>query len=191
MFIRSKKLYAILVFLLYLAWGFVQERLKISMNFYIEQSSAIPGFYEQSAQWRSAKLEELKANANARHDYYWSHESINLFNDLSLSEMKMLKAVFAVFFILFSFIAALLVLKLWFGSAKVLFGLILCYSAILILLLLAGGIAFLFPKMSGWYAISRELLGIIQSPIPLMVVGLLFRFFVNNDSQSNKLQHDS
>jgi len=168
----------------------MQERLKIAVNFYLEQSSVISGFYDQNAEWRNAAMNELKAKANAKHDYYWNHNSIDSFNHLSFSEMKMLKGLLAVFFILLSFFAALLVLKLWFGSGNVLYVLVFGYAVILILLLFAAVLVFLFPAMSGWYAVSRELLGIVQSPIPLLVLGLLFRFFVNDHSQSNKLQHD-
>lgn len=173
---KNPKFYAAALFTLLLALGFVQERLKISLNFYLEQSVKIPGFYELNPTQRSIEIDKLKSAVHAPYDYYWSHKSVYAYNYLSLKSLTALKWGLALVFVAIAFVLSQAILKQWFGSTYKKVWLVYIFAGILFLLafMALGSLVFNLSKLT--YPVMRELLGIIQSPVPLIVLGILMSF---------------
>lgn len=159
-----------------LALGFVQERLKISLNFYLEQSAQIPGFYDLDHQQRAVELEKRKSAVHAPYDYYWSHTSVYAYNYLNFRSLTGLKWGMAIVFVGLTFLLSQVILKYWFGSAYRGDWLVYGFAAVLLLIVLIAGMSFVFNISKLTYPLLRELLGIIQSPVPLLIIGILKSF---------------
>lgn len=147
--------------------GFFQERLKVSINFTIEKGDQIEHFYEMSANERIDALKQIKTNNPF--DYYQSHDSVNILNHLSRTQLKMTKWIITVIFVLVFFLLNRLALQWIFNNSTLTKWLATTYIAAFCsaLVIYFGG--YIFGRPDLFYAVSRKMVGALQSPIPAMM----------------------
>lgn len=153
--------------LLAIGIGFFQERLKVSINFTIEKGDSIEHFYEMSANERIDALSQIKTNNPF--DYYQSHESVNALNHLSRQQLKISKWLITVVFVVVFFLLNRLALWWIFDSPTLTKWLATTYIVAFCgaLLIYSGG--YIFGRSDLFYAVSRKMVGALQSPIPAMM----------------------
>jgi hypothetical protein len=157
----------IALILLAIGIGFFQERLKVSINFTIEKGDRIEHFYDMSADQRIEALKQIKTNNPF--DYYQSHDSINALNHLSRGQLKLAKWIVTVFFVVVFFFLNRLALKWIFDNSTLSKWLATTYVVAFCsaLVIYFGGYVFGRPDL--FYAVSRKMVGALQSPIPAMM----------------------
>lgn len=153
--------------LLVIAIGFFQERLKVSINFTLDKGDRIEHFYQMSFDQRVEVLAQVKNNNPF--DYYQSHESVHILNNFSRNQLKALKWGVTVFFVLVFFFLNRLALNWIFNSSVLNKWLATTYLAAFIsaFVIYFGG--FIFGRPDLFYAVSRKMVGALQSPIPAMM----------------------
>jgi hypothetical protein len=148
--------------------GFYQERLKISINYVIENGPQISGFFEMNEQQRKEAIELHRVNAPF--DYYHNHSTEEWLYRLSFTQLNRLKwAVTIVSLAVFCFLNAL-ILRMYSGHWKLARRLIMMYAVMVV----AAFAIFFVGRFSGHgesaYAISRRITGALQSLVPLMII---------------------
>lgn len=176
------RIVVVLAVLAFVALGFVQERLKVSLNYYLEVTASYPSFYELPPARRDAWLNERQVNAP--YDYYYNHQRVNWYHQFSRIELQLVKWAFALGFISIHLALSGAVLLKIDGLNLKQFGAVikhkqqgksLRYLLGLYLGALALALAF-FAAMrvvsnpTAAYAVARESLGFMQSPFPLILV---------------------
>ena len=158
----------ITVLIFALALGFFQEKIKISVNYLIEQGSAIPGFDSLSSAERQQAIEERRIHAPF--DYYHNHTTVNWlfrFNSHELAFMKwVITSCSLVLFALINILLLAIVQKKFQLTRAV----ILTYAVLVSIAfgIYAFGIAANVRDEA--YAFSRKILGALQSIIPAMII---------------------
>lgn len=151
-----------------IVFGFVQENVKVNINFILEQGDRIPGFFDQDVAVRKEWLQQCTVFSPL--DYYHSHKPIEWFYGFSRKSLVRAKWILTpVYAGIFWWINGT-VLVLLFGSPKWRIWLLKAYALILVIgfsIYLTGRL-FGFPEVA--YAVSRKLTGGLQSLIPLMVI---------------------
>lgn len=147
--------------------GFFQERLKVSINFTLEKGESITDFYSLSPEQRTEALARIKSNNPF--DYYQSHDSVNVLNYFSRSQLKAFKWVVTVFFVVVFFFLNRLALQWIFDNAMLSKWLTTTYVVAFCsaLIIYFGG--FVFGRPDLFYNVSRKMVGALQSPIPAMM----------------------
>jgi|JI10StandDraft_1071094.scaffolds.fasta_scaffold06624_6 hypothetical protein len=157
-----------IVILLAIVIGFVQENVKVNINYLIDKGEAIPGFFESNAKVKGEMLEKVKINAPF--DYYHNHAKIDFLLSLNHGQLVMLKWIATlVFIVVFMFINASIIT--WFTEDKLYFKRTLwMYAGFFMLALLI----YMAGKFTGTslqaYGVSREIVGGLQSLVPLMIL---------------------
>ncbi|MCH2197542.1 MAG: hypothetical protein MK081_02080 [Flavobacteriales bacterium] len=172
-----KRWLAFTIIPVFIVLGFVQEMVKVNVNYYLEQTSNVPGFYNGTYEQRKQWMEDHRIDAPF--DYYYSHRPIDWLHHLSLGQLSKLKWGLAVFFIGIHFTLNVLFLRLYFRAseekqrkqAKRFLPMLYIVSFVLAGIFLVGG------KLIGMdvpsYNISRKILGFMQSPMPAILLILL------------------
>lgn len=165
-----KKRIVWIVFWLILAviTGFVQERLKVNVNYLIENGDKMNGFFDQSAETKREWLEFSKIDAP--YDYYHNHGRLEFLLNFSRKQLTILKWAITVIFVGVFLVINAYLLKGLTGSRDLL---IWCVRLYLIFFALSFGI-YLFGVLTGSatqaYGISRKIVGGLQSLIPFMIL---------------------
>lgn len=159
-----KKLTLMLTILVGIFLGFVQELVKININYTLEAGEKIPNFYNQSPEIKKQWIEQTAIDAPF--DYYHNHRKIDALLSLNQRELTMLKWGVTLLFIVLFFLINLTILHNTIGDKSVIRWFALLYAAFM---MLAAGL-YVFGKMTGTlnqsYAVSREIVGGLQSMIP-------------------------
>ena len=157
----------ILLVLTAIGIGFFQERVKVSINFTIEKGDKIENFYNLTAAERVLALQSIKNNNPF--DYYQSHDSINVLNHLSRAQLRGAKWIVTIVFILIFFVLNRIALKWIFNSELLSRWLAMTYLVAFVsaLVIYCGG--YIFGRPDLFYAVSRKMVGALQSPIPAMM----------------------
>ena len=159
------------VFLLVIALGFFQERFKVALNRYIEQSQNHPEFFLWDTQEKTAFIE--KSSPYIPYDYYYNHESFSLFHELSLSQLTALKwLATAIFIFLNGYFGWLIIKHLHWKQSKNFY--LWLHVGVLILALLIYSNGILIGFRDEGYGAARRLVGFLQSPIPAIIVWFCF-----------------
>jgi hypothetical protein len=157
----------IALILLAITIGFFQERLKVSINFTLDKGDKIVHFYDLTYDQRVSALEQAKNNNPF--DYYQSHDSVHLLNYFSRNQLQALKWAITVLFVIVFYFLNRLALN-WIFSSNILGKwlattyIVAFFSALTIYF---GG--FIFGRPDLFYAVSRKMVGALQSPIPAMM----------------------
>jgi hypothetical protein len=157
--------YAVFV-ALYVALGFTAERLKVSVNYYLEQADAIEGFFDLPPDRRDAALQNLPL---IPYDYYHSHRRFQGYHHLTRPQLVRLKWAIAG-----GLIAIYLIIGTWaLHYERIAWAKRYLYIGVGIAMFVA--LAFMavsasFPHVHGAYAIARKVLGFIQSPLPVIFI---------------------
>lgn len=148
--------------------GFLQENLKVSVNYLLETGDRIPTFFQQDSNTKQVWLEQVKVNAPF--DYYHNHKRIDWLNQLSRENLVRLKWVITLLFVVaFMFINAWLIM--WWTNERLYFKWTLrlyLFFFILSFAIYVGGL--LTGTLPQAYGVSRKLVGGLQSLVPLMIL---------------------
>jgi hypothetical protein len=158
---------AILIFLV-LVSGFYQEKLKISINYIIEQAAKMPGFFEQTP---DKKMEWIElARVSAPFDYYHNHQTITWLYQLDSRQLSILKWGVTGFFLLWFLILNILLLKTLTVSHEIIRYIPLLYVFLIVISLVFYGVGSISGQHQIAYTISRRVMGALQSVIPALVL---------------------
>lgn len=156
-----------LVLILGLIAGFVQEYIKINVNYVLETGKQIPGFFTFDSITKKKWIEYKKAQLPS--DFYHKPKTIELLYEMNETELNRAKwAITFVFLIVFLIINGL-ILRLITGEWQLVKWLVYLYLFFFILSLCI----FALGKLVGdvpWYSISREIAGALQSLTPLIII---------------------
>jgi hypothetical protein len=166
----KQRILALLVFSLLVLSGFVQERWKVAINFYLDQGDRIPGFYEMIPEERREALQTTKKSFNRPHDYYYSHETPALLCRADRKQAVWVKWGLAILLLLYSALFNALFIRLWFGAAQYVRWLLRMYGIALFLAFAGNGILRCTGLTDIAYLFSREILGALQSALPSMLL---------------------
>lgn len=161
---------AIFLIIAFLAMGFYQERVKVGINFLIEHSILVPNYNELGSSERESAIQAIRSSQNVAYDYYYSHSSLSWLYSFGVGGLKMLKWIVTALSILLHLLACYWILFWWFGDALSIKQLAFLFAAVILLsgsVLIAGK---LMGRGAQAYAFARELLGSVQSLVPLMVL---------------------
>lgn len=142
--------------------GLVQEQAKIKINHYLAVATD-SNLWEKEA---SHRKEWWDSNApEGRHNFYVSRDTWGWFHRLSQSEMVAFKWGFSAMVLLGFLVLDMLLLKAWGVPERVqwLFAMYVTTGFPMV------GFALSSPG-DAWYALARECLGFLQSPLPSLLV---------------------
>lgn len=151
----------------FIVLGFVQERAKVSLNYYLDRAQLEPAFFDFPPERRDAWLNEHAVNAP--YDYYYNHKRIRWYDHLSHKQLEVLKWMYALIFIALHVLLSHLALKMW-KAPRAMFATIYIGT----LSIMALSLIFFTLSRTGQgeaaYNVARKLLGFIQSPLPLVLL---------------------
>lgn len=165
------KLLGVLVLAFSLVLGFFQENAKVGINYYLEQSATILGFYQLDSEGRREAMKQREIDAPF--DYYYSHRKLDFLNEWSESKISKAKWGLAAVLIVVNFGLNFLLLRFWTEPQLKKFRalLLLTISAVLIC-----GVFLIGGKLLGYaapgYNVARKALGFLQGPLPAIVLWL-------------------
>jgi len=123
-------------------------------------------------------IDRLYYNQEVKH----YHSFYNFLEPLDVKGLMTLKWILTFVFTLINLSLSVIILKRLFKDPSM--PLKLLYLGYAVLFIIAG-LFYLFGNLSGFsnlgYTLSRRFMGLIQSPVPLMVVAAAHMLFVNND----------
>jgi len=159
----------IVLFLFFgISFGFVQENIKVNLNFILEQGDRIPGFFGQDVGKRKELLEQCTVFSPL--DYYHSHQPIEGFYGLSRKALVRTKWILTPLFAVVFWWVNSSVLVILFKDRNWRKWLAIAYA----LLFGLGFSIYVVGKFAGipeaTYAVSRKITGGLQSLIPLMIM---------------------
>lgn len=158
--------WVILIFL-YISIGFFQELVKVNVNYIIENGYKIEGFYQKSAEERTLLIENSKYKNPF--DYYHSHTTIPFFNYFSEGQLKALKWILTLVFVIIFFYINLKALSLIIDDGRFKRWLMMTYVITFCSALGIYGLGVIFGSPDLFYNISRKMVGALQSPVPAMM----------------------
>lgn len=161
---------AILVFAGMLFAGYLQEHLKIAVNYLLEFAPLIPHYDELMPEQREEALQLIKEGQTVVYDYYYSHRSYPFLFRFNLSSLKLLKWATAPAFVLVQLLGVLAIVWLLFREKRWLRYISVSYALVFVASFAVYFLGKLVGQEAQWYAVSRELLGALQSPMPLMLI---------------------
>ena len=148
--------------------GFYQEKLKISVNYILEQGAKMPGFDEQSPDRKKEWIE--RARVSAPFDYYHNHQTIAWLYRLDARQLSMLKWAITGFFLLWFLALNIMLLKALSASNEIIRYLPLIYGSLIVISLILYGAGSILGQQQIAYALSRRVMGALQSVIPVLII---------------------
>jgi len=154
--------------LLFVVLGFLQELLKVNINYQIEVGDTIPGFFEESHDQRTILLS--KQYVYAPFDYYYSHMSLDALSYFSRKQLIIMKWGLTLGLVALYYFLNTRVVKMLVGgkrAVRVHLGLYLALFGFSFIIFLVGKVLGM-PEAS--YAISRKIVGFLESPISIAFI---------------------
>jgi len=165
---KSRYFLIVILLSLGLCAGFLQEYLKINVNYILETGRQIPGFFSMDEEKKKAWIEYKKKNAP--NDFYHKPETITALYSLKEQTLEQIKWINTIAFIgVFLFLNVSLV-RLITGNNQLARWMLYLYGAFFILALIVFLLGKLTGKLENTYMLSREIVGGLQSLIPLMIM---------------------
>ena len=151
----------------FVAMGFAAERIKVSLNHYLEFGSRIEGFDAMTSDEREASLNQV--SPEIPYDYYYNHGRVGVYHRFSLRQLAVFKWLFAAGLVALYLAVARLFLG-WMDEGRDTVVYLYVFVAIAVVI---SGVFFVLTKMS-WnpnaaYAVARKVLGFLHSPLPLLL----------------------
>lgn len=163
----KRKLLIGVVILTGIICGFLQEYVKVNINYTLEAGDKIKGFYEQTVETKKEWLAQVAIDAPF--DYYHNHKRIDSLLSLSKSQLSLLKWVVTFIAIMIFLIINVSLIKLITDDRKLIIWFIKLYG---VFCLISVAI-YIFGKFTNTlaqsYAVSREIAGGLQSMVPTML----------------------
>jgi hypothetical protein len=148
--------------------GFVQEYVKVNINYVLEMGGKMPGFFDQDATTRKVWIETMRVDAP--YDYYHNHSRLEALYSLSEKNLVILKWVVTVVFVTLFMVINTMLLFMTTRRREVIRWTLWLY---LFFFVLSFGV-YLFGWFTGTleqaYGISRKIVGGLQSMVPLMLL---------------------
>lgn len=164
----KNKFLALAIIILMLFVGFFQEQVKIGINYILDHAQLVAYYDNISPSERNDAMADLKSGTDLSYDYYHSASIPSFLFHLSTSGLKVFKWVLTLGSVAVHFIAVYFVLFLWFGAMQFRLGMLISYLSVFAL----AAVVYVLGAFLGFgdkgYAFSRELLGALQSMVPLM-----------------------
>ncbi len=158
----------ILLIAITLTVGFVQELVKININYHLDVGDKIPEFFSSDAVNRARLMQENQLHMP--YDYYHNHRSINAMHQLSRSTLVQLKWVFTFLFVVVFLTLNLTAIYLIDNNRQLKQWTVWLYLGFFFL----SFAVYLAGKATGHqeeaYAVSRKIVGALQSVVPLMLI---------------------
>jgi hypothetical protein len=158
----------IVIIVIALVSGFYQEKIKISVNYLLERGDQISGYYDATPEQREQWIEQTRLDTPF--DYYHNHQTVSWLYSFNRSELNALKWGITFFFIGWFLLlnwVVLFALNVKSATGSLLAWSYLSLSVIAFLLFVAGRGGSLEVHT---YALSRKILGALQSIIPSMII---------------------
>lgn len=148
--------------------GFYQEKLKISINYILDEGSKMPGFDLLSPNEKMEWIE--KARVSAPFDYYHNHHTISWLYHFDSKQLSMLKWAVTGFFLLWFLLLNTFLLRALFVPKDVVRFLPWVYGTLIAVALLIYAFAAVSGFQQSAYTLSRRIMGALQSVIPVLVI---------------------
>jgi len=148
--------------------GFYQERVKISINYILDQGSQIPGFFNLPPAEKQVRIEQ--ARVSAPFDYYHNHKTITFLYRFDARQLSVMKWMVTGIFMGWFLVLNLFLLHTLRSNNAVIRSLprLYLFFALFSLGVFAVGVAG-FQKEK-CYAVSREIMGALQSIVPVLII---------------------
>lgn len=166
----SKRRYAVVAgaIVAFVALGFIQERAKVSLNYYLDVTASSQTFFdlppERRDEWLNAR------SINAPYDYYYNHKPVAFYHQLSREQLQQLKWAYALTFIVAHLIIGVLTIRLFQAERTDEYTLYIYVTIAIVLSLGFFALSRFISNPQPAYAVARKLLGFGQSPLPLIIV---------------------
>jgi len=173
--INWRRIIPLIIVILFI--GFIQERVKVSVNFILDKSTNVPEFFNLTPEQRIEVLSPLKKQGSF--DYYYSHGNIQTLYSMSLVQLKALKWLITALSVIIHLGINILILR-FFNSPKSHFKLLYYLSALIfIIALFSHLLGTLLNLNNAFYPITRGLMGILQTPVLGIIFLMVTNFFAN------------
>jgi hypothetical protein len=156
----------VLAVLIYLCLGFLSERAKVSLNFYLEQGDRIEGFYAFAPDRRDAALDAL--SSRVPYDYYYNHGRVKFYHRMTRSQLIACKWGLAIGLVGVYMLLARGFMS-WFNQNDAVLPIYILTLTALLLSLVFFVVMILLSNPQPAYAVARKLLGFAQSPLPVLL----------------------
>lgn len=154
--------------LLFVVLGFAQELLKVNINYQIEIGDSIPGYFDATPSEKTALLDARYVYAPF--DYYYSHMSLEVLSFLSRKQLVILKWGLTFGLVVLYYFLNTRVVKMLVQGERA----IRVHLGLYVALFSFSFLVFLIGKMTGMheasYAISRKIVGFLESPISIAFI---------------------
>ncbi len=166
--LTKKIFFSVLLVFVWLGFGMLQDALKIDVNYLLDKSSVISGYSNLDVKERQLQIESLSGKND--YNYYKSHRNFDFFFFLSQRELNVLKWIATPFYMLIHFLFGILLFRI--NGVKL--------GRVLVLIYVSGFSASLLTYAFGvgvgidMYALSRRVVGFLQSILPTLFVVLYY-----------------
>ena len=158
----------LMLVLLAVVSGFYQEKLKISINYILDEGSKMPGFFLLSPNEKMEWIE--KARVSAPFDYYHNHRTISWLYHFDSKQLSMLKWAVTGFFLLWFLLLNTFLLKALSVPDDLIRYLPWVYGILIAVALLIYALAAFSGFQQSAYTLSRRIMGALQSVIPALII---------------------
>jgi len=180
----KRKAFLLLLLATSFALGFVQENVKVNINFILDQGDRMTGFFDQTAEVKKQWLNQQKIFSPL--DYYYSHSTLDVFLSVSKVWLVRLKWINTVVFTALFLVLNGAVIQLITRDVKMVRHLVLAYAVSFAAAFALYAIGIATGYALELYAVSRKLIGALQSMVPLMIfipAWYLYTHFQNTNSR--------
>jgi hypothetical protein len=171
----------LLLVIAFVILGFFQELIKVNVNYVIEQGSLIEGFFDKGYEERITALADSKRNNPF--DYYHSHTPIDALQLLALGQLKALKWVLTILFVVIFFLLNRKALGWLIKDERMNKWLLSTYFISFGSAFFIYGLGYVFGSMDLFYNISRKMVGALQSPVPAMMNWAAWQLYIQQSKK--------
>ena len=164
--------------------GFYQEKVKISINYILDQGAQIPGFFNLSPDEKQARIEQFRLNAPF--DYYHNHKTISFLYRFDARQLSVLKWVVTGVFMGWFLLLNLSLLHTLRANRSVIRALPRLYLLVALFSLGVFAIGIAGFQKEKCYAVSREIMGALQSIVPVLIIWPASRLWDQSKSLKEK-----
>ena len=148
--------------------GFYQEKLKISINYIIDEGAKVTDFNTLAPEMKMECIE--RARVNAPFDYYHNHRTISWLYHFDTRQLSVLKWVVTGFFLMWFLVINRWLLMALNVNREVLRFLPWIYGALVLLSLILFATGAITGFQQSAYTLSRRIMGALQSVIPILII---------------------
>jgi hypothetical protein len=156
------------LFVLAIVSGFYQEKLKISINYILEQGIRYSDFYNLAPEQKQDLLE--RGRIDAPFDYYHNHKTISWLFNFNERELSLLKWVVTAVGLVWFLLLNIMILRLLNVQKEVVRVLPIIYLVLVVLAYSIYALGLVGFNQGHCYAVSRKIIGALQSIIPILIM---------------------